>query len=275
MTNYLPDQILENVQGLLGGLAVQMEREPTIGLQSGYASGGAPACENVAVPTHCFRTVSQRSLSTPTLFLSQAVAVGAGLNITDLITFGVAGALPGATATSLGGAAINFNDGNVQPQRARVDDLVLIGLRSRTTVYVLTNNVVAAPFDVGSLVESVADFVKNSVVLRIYHTSDVSDPWVDSTPLAYFERPAGEFVAVPPVIWKDRDPKMQIQGRAADFGAAAGAMPNVQVPFNTIAGASILIEAIFVPNPDQCGPYWPGQSCPKNRIKGMSGYVGK
>lgn len=268
---YFPPELIDNMQGLIGALTTQMGREPTKGLQSGYAVSGAPSCENIAVPTHCFRTVSQRSLSTPTSFLSLPNAVAANNDLYVPITTGANGAIIGATP---GGAPIDFNDANVQPQRARVDQLVLIGMRTRTVVWMVTNDTVVFPSDVGEFPSAMADIIRNNTVLRVYHTSDESDPWIDDTPLAYFERPAGEFVAVPPVIWKDRDPKMQIQQRFADFGALAGAVPVLTVPFNSSIGLNILVEALFIPNPDLCGDYWPGQACPRNRVKGAQGYIG-
>ena len=269
--------ILEQLSGLLGGLIQQGAQAPTIGLQSGYAeTGRAPgSCENAVVPTHCMRTVSQRSLSAPVTFLSAPVHVAAGANVFLAIISAATGCLPGV---GLGGTApIVFHDANVQAQRQRVDELVLIGARAKVAIQATAGTGGAiAPFNIGLYVKSIQDFVKDYVVFRVYHTADANEPWVDSTPLRYLDRPDGEFVAMPPVLWKDRDPRMELDVRVADFGAGAGALPTVQVlGFDLDLQASILFESLWIPNPDYCGSYWPGQMCPKTHVANAKGYTGR
>ena len=272
---YDMDETLVQIQSLIGGLVTQMDQPPTVGLQSGYArTGSAPGwCENAVVPTHCMRTVSQRSLSTPNTFLSDVVSIALGADMFDALVTYADGALTGATAI---GTPIRFNDANVQGQRARVDELVLIGMRAKVALWLVSNQA-ADQFNMGPAVQAAKDMVKDYVNIRVFHTSDQpGEPWIDFTPLRYFDRPEGEFVAVPPVIWKDRDPVMDISVRNADFGDAAGNQPSFNTLGQTLVGQlSILVESLFVPDPDYCGDYWPGLMCPKTAVKNHGAYKGK
>jgi hypothetical protein len=271
-------ELVTKLHGLLGGLIEQTEQSPVISLQSGWAeTGRAPgSCENAIVPTHCLRTVSQRSLSTPNTFLSLQNHIPAGVNVFDaLITNAVTGALPGV---ALGGTApIIFNSANIQAQRQRVDELVLIGARAKVSLQLQAGDGgPVVPFNQGNYKEAVEDFIRQYVVFRIYHTADQNEPWVSDTPLKYVDRPDGEFLAMPPVLWKDRDPRMELDVRVADFGAGAGQLPvlsNTAVDLD--AQCTILFETLWIPSPDHCGNYGPGSMCPKTHVANAPGYVGR
>jgi len=271
------DGLVVQLQGLIGGLINQEDLPPTRGLQSGYAETGMSpgSCENALVPTHCLRTVSQRSLSAPVNFLGSPVHIPAGTDVfAALVTAPGTGCLPGVGTG--GTAPIVFHDANVQAQRQRVDELVLWGARAELSVQAQAGLGGAVPFNQGEYVNSVRDFMLDYIVFRVFHTSDRNEPWVDSTPLRYLHRKPGNFLAMPPVLWKDRDPRMELDVRVADFGAAAGALPTVQLGSIDIdAQASILFETLWIPNPDYCGSYWPGTICPKKHVANMPGYVGK
>lgn len=271
------EETLIQLNGLIASLNTQLMRSPTVSLQSGYAdrSPAPKNCESAIQPTHCLRTVSQRSLSCPVTFLSDPVHVAGTADVFAALVTGVTGCLPGV---GLGGVApIEFNDANVQAQRQRVDELVFWGARAKVSVMAVAGDGgVILPFNLGLYAQSIADFIKDYVVFRTYATSDVNEPWIDSTPLRYFDRPGGDFVAVPPVLWKDRDPVMQLDVRVADFGAGAGALPTVQLgTIDLDAQCSILFETLWIPNPDYCGEYWPGSSCPKEHVHGVPGYKGR
>jgi hypothetical protein len=118
--------------------------------------------------------------------------------------------------------------------------------------------------------------VKMYVVVRAYATSDGQEPWIDDTPLYFFDRPEGEFVYVPMVYWRDRDPHMELDVRPADFGGAAGALPSLITQDNPLdVQLSILVESLWMPNPQTCGNYWPGSMCPDKHVKNAPGYRGK
>lgn len=265
-------------QGLIGGLIEQADREPTIGLQSGWANAGhAPgSCETAIVPTHCLRTVSQRSLSEPVTFLGALTHVAAGADLFDAAVTSVAtGCLPGVGTG--GTAPIVFNSANVQVSRARTENLVLWAQRAKIAVMLQTSDGGAInDINLGPVGRQLVDFMRSYVVERVFHTSDPGAPWIDDTPLWYFDRPDGKFVAVPPVLWRERDPYMELDVRTADFGAAANALPTLSLgSIDVDVQAGIMIESLWIPNPDQCGAYWPGQFCPREHVEGTTGYRGK
>ena len=271
------DELTLQLNDLIGGLVNRMDQPPTQALQDAYIGNtGIGTAENATVPTHCLRTVSQRSLSDPVTFLSEILHEPAGADVfARLVTDPVLGALPGV---GLGGTApIVFNNANDPIQRQRINDLVLIGIRAKVSAMAQAGNGgPGSPFNYGRYVKSLENFVKNFVVLRVYHTSDTSDPWIDDTPLRYFDRPSSDFLPVPPVMWKDRDPKMELDVRTADFGGAKGKLPSLEVTDNVLdLQLSIIIESLWIPNPKACGNFWPGSLCPASHVKNLPGYVGK
>lgn len=255
---------IEQLSGLLGGVVTQQPQRPI------STTGGS--CENAGVTVHCLRSVAQRSLSTPTTFLSQNVIVAAGADIFEPLVHGITGCIAGAGPA---GTPIDFNDANIQPERARIDNLVLIGMRAKVAVFCITNDPASA-FDVGLFTSSISDFIKQYVAIKVFNLSDNSDPWIDTTDLAYFARPSGMFVAVPPLLFKDRDPKMTISTRNADKGFSAGALPIITtLAAGVSVQASILIESLFVPSPSACGDAWPGSLCPPSAVKNSDCYRGR
>jgi len=265
------------LQNTADGLISTMKQSRTKSLQSGYVDGRSlGACENVGLPVHCLRTVSQRSLSVPVTFLSKVVQVPAGNDVfAAVVTDATDGALPGV---GLGNTApIVFNDANVQAQRQRVDELVLYAVRAKVTAQATAGpGGPGDPFNYGLYVKTLEDMVKMYVVMRCYATADDQEPWFDDTPLYYFDRPDGEFVYVPAVYWKDRDPHMELDVRVADFGGDAGALPSLITEDNPLdCQLSILVESLWTPNPQTCGNYWPGSICPTKHVKNAPGYIGK
>lgn len=268
---------VNKLTSLVGGLIEQRRQPPIVGLQSGYQETGMTprACENAVVPNHCMRTVSQRSMSAPVNFLGLTAHVAAGGNVfVAAVTDPATGLLNGV---GLGGTAPKiFHNANVQVERQRVDELVLWGGRAKVSVQVVAGVGGTTPFNVGEFVSTLKDFIRSYVVFRVFHTSDVGEPWISDTPIFYVDRPDGEFVPFPPVLWKDRDPKMELDVRVADFGAAAGQLPELSVTgIDLDVQASILFETLWQPDPEQCGNYWPGLSCPKNRVANTKGYIGR
>lgn len=271
-------ELANELTGLIGGLVNLTEQPPIVGLQSGYAETGreSGSCENAIVPTHCLRTVSQRSLSTPNTFLSEQVHIAAGADVfAALVTSGATGALPGVGTG--GTAPIVFNNADVQAERQRIDELVLIGARAKISVHLQAGQGGALDsFNQGQYANNVRDFIRSYVVFRVFHTADANEPWISDTDLWYLDRPDGEFLAMPPVLWKDRDPKMELDVRVADFGAAAGALPTLSVTgVDLDAQLSILFETLWIPSPDYCGNYWPGSFCPSSHVANTPGYKGR
>ena len=272
------DKTLLKLNDLLGGLISRTNERPAASLQAGYLNKGGYGhqgmFENAEVPLHCLRSVSQRSLSTPNTFLSQLVNVAAGADVFAALVTAASGALPGV---ALGGTApIVFNDANDNDQRQRINGLVCIGMRAKVTAQAQAGvGGPGTPFNYGLYARSLENMVKNFVVIRVFHTSDDSDPWVNDTPLRYFDRPPGYFLPIPPVLWRNRDPKMEIDVRPADFGALAGALPSLAVSDNVLdVQLSILVESLWIPNPKACGDFWPGSLCPADRVKNAPNYKG-
>ena len=186
-------------------------------------------------------------------------------------------ALHGAVAgTGPAGQPITFNNANIQAERARVSGLVLFGIRVDVTVYCITDDLASA-FDVGEFVKSLEALIRHYVALQVFWTSDDADPWISTTDLDYFQRPGGAFIAVPPLMFKDRDPQMQLDMRVSDKGSAAGQLPMVTTDATDVSVAcSILVECLFGPDPKVCGgDTWPGQLCPTSGIKNHPDYRGK
>ena len=101
---------LTDVRGALsgfGGLVPGRGPRPVVSAQ--FAEAENSCC----LPTHCFRTVSQRSLNVPTRFSSQLVATGAGVDcIPGIITDVGTGAFPGLGL--LTDEEFFFNNANIQ-----------------------------------------------------------------------------------------------------------------------------------------------------------------
>ena len=273
--------VLGQLSGAIEGLTPAGPRRVLHPLQQGrFTTGnGMPDSHCCAVvPTHCFRTVSQRSLSTPVNFTSQQQSgppnIPSGTDLYAALINSAQGALPGVTAA---GPGIIFNNANVQDERARIYDLVLIGIRAVVTATIVdaTPSATQTSLCADELQSRVEEITSEYVTLKVYHTADRNDPWIDETPLKYFMRENDEFLPVPPVKWIDRDPAMELGIRNSDFGANAGAIPAFSSSVHDFDGTlNILVESLFIPDPDSCGPYWPGELCAKDMVANTKGYKG-
>jgi hypothetical protein len=299
------------VAGAVGGLVTQAQQRATHGVDLAFAASRlAPSRFDRYTPQlSCYRTVSQRSLSVPTTFMSAEYrpAEGWGGSLASHFYELLSSPTYGAVQPDAGRDTTRFFDANRQTERARIAGMVLIGMRVKIGVklwwggsgpYVEVDDVSA-----GELPNQLADLVRDNLRIAIYHTADdlsntgaivalppnaaaqKAEPWVDWTPLRYFDRADGEFVPVPPLLWptRNRDPNMQITPYPAEFavsaadnasynneplpffGSVAPATPPAQIAFFT-SRLVIVVEALFVPSPEDCGKYWPGVLCPTHKI---------
>jgi len=300
------------------GLVRQMQRHQTVALELQAANRRSTACagaiERYVPPLGCYRTVSQRSLSFPTTFLSRHRrlnwgAAGGGPLLHSLfhdllndVTLGASwGAIVPPDAHSNPPEdpdSLRFLDNN-GPARARVNNLVLVAMRAKVSVQLTFEKTGLASFNeqypAGRAVKTFEDFIRDYIAIGLYHTADSrirtgtvqpspgeerGYPWVDFTPLRYFDRPDGQFMAVPPLLWRGRDTHAVILARKGEHGTADNwNYNNTIMPYvgsvNTTTGnlfinaygqASLLVEALFVPSPEACGDQWPGELAPTHKI---------
>ena len=270
-------QRLEDVQGLLGGLVTQHIRRRELAYYDWSRLVNQPLpIDRCIPPAHCWRSVSKRTLSAPVTFLSNTLFAFFGVGSAPFYgyTGGGAGTLsPPASAFNAPALANAFWDNNVNTsqERGRVDGLVLIGLRARVTLALWFRRVPApAPPAIGqwranSTTAALRRYLADYTTLRIRPRADDGDPWIEDIPLSYLERPDGRFVAVPPLLWTGRSAVATLQGRAADFGARAGGIPDVRSGVADLFSntqAELLIEGLWIQPPDKCGTEWPGAYCP-------------
>ena len=262
--------------GQMSGLVEQLTGQGVRTNQQGRrvpAPGDLCGCIN---DTHCDRTVSQRSLSVISTFIGDPSAVGPpnvaiGANMfNELFRDANQGAAPGT---------ISFNVANNNIERQKINQLVLFAVRAQVNVALLDATALAAsgPIDVSRLQKQLEDFAYQYYELKVFHTSDASDPWVDRTPLSYFARPKGDFVLIPPCKWVDRDQSMELSFAGGQFGTGAGNPPDITSSVRSFDGqASISIETLWMPDPNLCGESsWPSQICPKDKIANTPQYAGK
>lgn len=224
--------------------------------------------------THCDRTVSQRSLSVISTFLGTQskgppnIAIAADI-FDELFRDAAQGAAPGTTV---------FNDANDSTERQKINQLVLFAIRAEVTVTLMDASAVAVgAINVSTIQRQLEDLAYQYYELKVFHTADTSDPWIDRTPLSYFARKKGEFVLIPPVKWVNRDPTMQLGIAGGQFGGGAGAPPSLTSSVRAFEGiASIEIETLWMPDPNVCGnPSWPSRICPMDKIANTPQYTGK
>ena len=225
--------------------------------------------------THCDRTVSQRSLAVISTFLGLPSAVGPpnvaiGANIFNaLFRDATQGCAPGT---------IPFNVANNNVERQKINQLVCIALRAEVNVALLDGSPIAVgAIDVSNIQSRLEDFAYQFYEFKLYHTADLSDPWIDRTPLSYFARPKGEFVLIPPCKWVNRDPSMELSFAGGQFGTGVGTAVDITSAVRSFEGlASISIESLWIPDPNICGSAtWPNQVCPKDMIANTPQYSGK
>jgi len=273
---------IEQRAGAYIGLSEPRQYPPPYALQEGRRSRGDEFCECVVNPTHCFRTVSQRSLNVPTTFASAIIVtpnIPAGGLIFGSLFLGVTGCLGGQLS---GGPGLVFNDANVQAQRQRINQLVLYAIRAEVTVTLIDASPVAAgAIDVSTIQSRVEAMAYDYLALKVYHTADRNDPWIDNTNLGYFHRPKGVFLPIPPVKWIERDPAMEILVTSPTFTAgvniapgAANTAPLLPSPRDLNASATVVVECLFAPDPEVCPEIWAGMLCPPGEIGNTPGYTG-
>ncbi|GAF93372.1 unnamed protein product, partial [marine sediment metagenome] len=94
--------------------------------------------------------------------------------------------------------------------------------------------------------------------------------WTSWTPLSYWCRPDNLFVPIPWVLWRDRDPAIQLIDRAAEYNWPGGFTPDYPSFINEQADieyqTTLTIESLWIPRPDVCGPFWPGELCPPHLV---------
>jgi hypothetical protein len=241
------------------------------------ASPNSRLCECAINPTHCFRTVSQRGLNVPTRFLSQGQIIAAGDNLWEYLFFNPATGAFGPVGVTVQ-QGVTFLDANatggVFPERSRIYDLVLFALRADVTVLIAD----AAPFGAGNINVStlqarLEEAALQYIYFKSYYSSDRSEPWIDRTSLSYFNRPNGEYVLIPPVKYIEREPSCELGIAPAEKGTAA--QLDIQFPNRDVhAQASIIIDALFMPDPNTCPDVWPGEICPRETIGNTPWYKG-
>jgi len=286
--------VMVALRELVGGLVEQQQLDPVLSLQEGFTIGPnsrnrywkpgmqkGEACECVMPPTHCFRSSSQRSMDTPVTFMSSAELVPATVDAWPvLVQNALTGLLQGQGTTGTGQGVV-FHDADNNAQRERIANLVLMALRAKVTVYsqwALVDGVLPMnPIDLGEWSDSFEQAILDFVGVEVFSTSDRSEPWVSFTPLAYFCRPDNLFVPLPWVLWRDRDPACRLIDRPAEqnngpIGVAE--YPEIRLDNATLDyQAFITIESLWIPNPDVCGPYWPGELCPPHLVANTPSFM--
>ncbi len=266
----LRDHIGMNRDGV-GGLVADPRMGRMTTLQEGRMGPGDAQC--CASLTSCMRSVSQRSLSEQVRFSSEQSTVTAGTNILTLISSLTLGAVPGI---GLERDSFVFNDSNVNPERARIEDLVLLATRAKIRVWAVDAEPIAAgAINVGDLANELEDIIGDTIHLSLFHTSDDADPWMDQTPLSYFRNDNEDFLPVPPLKWWGRDPRMALSTRAIEFGEDPSIDTGIPLYVSSVRDIDfkldISIESIWIPDPDICGDFWPGMICPREHV-GLTDY---
>jgi hypothetical protein len=239
------------------------------------APANASLCECAINPSHCYRTISQRSLSVVTRFAGAQISgppnFPSGFDIFTSMTISGQGCIPSANVQPM-----VFNDANNATDRRRIYDLVLFAMRASVNVKMLDASVAAVQevADVSTLLQELAQTAYDYVKLTTFHTADRQEPWFDCT-LGYLCRPFGQFVLVPPLKWVDRDPAMQLELVPAEYGAGAGGWPSMTATIRPFDGTmSIVVECLYLPDPETCPDIWPGELCPKESIGNTPWYRG-
>ena len=286
--------VMVALRELVGGLVEQQQRDPNLSLQEGFTIGPnarnrywkpgmkkGEACECVASPTHCFRSASQRSMDTPVTFLGSAEVIPPTVDAWPIVVSDPLTGLLQGQGTAGTGAGIVFHDADNNNQRERIANLVLMAFRASVQVYTQWAAVDGAvpmnPIDLGEWSCSFERAILDFVGLEIYSTSDRSEPWVSWTPLTYFCRPDNLFVPVPWVLWRDRDPACRLIDRVAEQNnGPVGVAQYPEIILDNCAydvQAQITIESLWAPNPEVCGPYWPGELCPPHLVANTPAFM--
>lgn len=216
--------------------------------------------------THCYRTVSQRSLNVTSRWVSDGQVIPAGENLYEYLFYrNSLGAFGSGDGDPFDGLDFLSAD-NATDQRAKIYDLVLFGLRSSVRVMITdTAAVSAGAINVSTVQRQLELAAADFIWLQIFMSSDRAEPWVDRTNLSYFSQAPGEYVPVPPLKFTGRDPSLVIGVENSEFGS--GSEVNLQFPSRDVfAQAVVVVDAMFLPDPDDCPDAWPGYLCPKEQI---------
>ncbi len=241
-----------------------------------------PSPDGAIPPAHCWRSVSQRTLSHPLAWLG-TFTVDDGINIYQ-------GAMQGLELPSLElvdpnttdtDQIVNFYDNDSDDERGAIEGMVLIGLRGRLVVAncgLTTDPQGPSPPPPvtrreNAWTQAIPDFAKHYLAFRLTHVADRRAPWVSDTLWAYMDRPSRGFVAVPPLIWNRRNVRGELVNRVPDFGGTPPGTPGPTLGLTTSfeahqATISAVIEGLFVPDPEHCPNEWPGLWCPPQAIRG-------
>jgi hypothetical protein len=274
MSRRSPDFLIRSMSGVMSGLSSMIQQATPQPLQQGRP-GVLGECVN---PTHCYRTVSQRSLSVPTRFTTFGTRNLSGTIYNNLMT--TVGGLMGNVSSGI--RSRTFNSANVQKDRQRVYDLVLIAIRSEINVQLMDEAPIGpGSINIDTLQSRLEELINQTIMLRVFHTADQKDPWIDSTNIGYFQRPRGEYQLVPPVMWTGRDPVMEISvAPPPEFTGGAPSTSFYQGLINftrtqTVGTAMLTIECLFIPDPYSCPDAWPGHLCPRDKIGNTPDYTGQ
>ena len=211
--------------------------------------------------THCGRTVSQRTLTTPTTFLSLPMSFITGYAsdiVPDLIT-GATGCLPDLLT-----APVVFNYADNKADKGRIEGLVAIAVRTKFRPFVSLSSGVNGAQEVA---ESLKNWLRTFVGLAMYDTADSVDAFIAPTVLDYFERNCVDgFMPIPPIKWEkaSTDLRMELAPLLAEKGAGAGTVGEivVNIASEMKAQLALVVEVLFVQDPKACGGVdkWPGGS---------------
>lgn len=315
------DRVVRRTAESAAGLIQLAQQRKTVALDIEHAAKRHAICagaiERYVPPLSCYRSVSKRSLSTPTTFLSTHQRLdwgGSFLTFTSALfelLHGDDGAGVPFGALALAQLppqpdTLRFLDTN-SPDRARIENMVLIGMRAKVAVDLTFEETGLSSFNeeynAGAAADTIENYVRDYVALAAYYSADSlvatdtvtpdaaapaspnvyrrpAEPWFDFTPLRYFDHDDGAFLPVPPLLFAGRDTHCKIGVRKGEHGPGTNPLYNTQrVPvassqptttgnifINAYAQLSILVEALFVPSPEECGDYWPGELCPVHKV---------
>ena len=268
-----------NIAGYLSGLLVEAEREIEL-TRYAWPLFDDPSPGKAIPPAQCWRTVSQRTLSHPIAWLGAPLIPAPGGN--PYVATMQALELPSEALVDRNSTdtdqIVQFYDNNSDTERGRIEGLVLIGIRAHMVVAQAGfEDIFSGPSRRNNAwSRAIPAFAEHYLSFRITHTVGRTDPWVNDTPMIYIARPDRHFVTVPPLIWSARNVHAEWINRVPDFQPSGDESPTLAVlSANVIdypATASLLVEGLFVPDPDICPDLWPGMWCPPQAIRGHRQY---
>lgn len=266
-------ECLQRAVGVLSGLQKRMYApvpyQVSPGLDSSPVRYAQCSCQ-----THCYRSVSQRTLSVPRRF---CVSIDVGASVDLIAPIMTALGIVAGNLTAPGTGPI-FYDANNGIERQQIEDLVWIATRT----YCCTNVVQTVPPDPGGGVGDVASltdwdglnaalccYILAQVGISWFWSSDRRSPIVDFTNLGYFSRPTGEFVPQPATQWTDRDQAAFLLANNS-FNDQANLCSLNGPPVPSHVDLMIVIEGLWITNPYVCGDDWPGSLCGPSKVIGAN-----